>query len=74
MSTESDDLTKPGTRPVPPLEFHGKLVAWDHNGMKIVAAGDTFAEVKAKALAAGEVRPRYERIPPADARFIGSQV
>ncbi|MBP87543.1 MAG: hypothetical protein CMJ64_12595 [Planctomycetaceae bacterium] len=58
-------------RPVPPLEYHGKLVAWSHDGTRIVASGDLFAEVKAKAHAAGESRPRYERIPPADARFVG---
>ena len=61
-------------RPVPPAELHGKLVAWNQEGNEIVASGDTFAEVKAKALAAGEKRPRYERIPPADAHFIGSRV
>jgi hypothetical protein len=60
------------SRPTPPLECHGKLVAWSRDGSKIIASGDSFAEVKAKAIAAGEDRPRYERIPPADARFIGS--
>ena len=59
-------------RPAPPLECHGKLVAWSRDGSKITASGDSFSEVKAKALAAGEGRPRYERIPPADARFIGN--
>ena len=49
-------------RPVPPAESHGKLVAWNQDGTEIVASGDTFAEVKAKALAAGEKRVRYERI------------
>lgn len=58
-------------RPVPPLECHGKVVAWSHDGTRIVASGESFAVVKAKALAAGESRPRYERIPPADARFVG---
>ena len=60
------------SRPTPPLACHGKLVAWSHDGLKIIASGDSFPEVKAKAIAAGEQRPRYERIPPADARFIGS--
>ncbi len=61
-------------RPVPPLDCHGKLVAWNHEGTQIIASGDVFAEVKAKALATGEQRPRYERIPPADAHFIGSRL
>lgn len=64
-------MNRQNARPVPPVELHGKLVAWNHAGTEIVASGDTFAEVKAKALAAGEKRPRYERIPPADAHFIG---
>lgn len=63
--------TKQQSRPAPPLECHGKLVAWSRDSARIVASGDTFAEVKAKALAAGEPRPRYERVPPADARFVG---
>ena len=54
-------------RPVPPAELHGKFVAWNDAGTEIVAFGDTFAEVRAKAVAAGEKRPRYERIPPANA-------
>ena len=58
-------------RPAPPLECHGKLVAWSHDGTRVVASGDSFAEVKAMASAAGEQRPRYERVPPADARFVG---
>lgn len=61
-------------RPVPPLDCHGKLVAWNHEGTKIIAAGDTFVEVKAEALATGEKRPRYEQIPRADAHFIGSRL
>lgn len=61
-------------RPVPPVECHGKLVAWNRDGTRVIAYGDTFAEVKAKALATGEQRPRYERIPPADAHFIGSRL
>ncbi len=59
------------SRPIPPLGCHGKLVAWSHDGSKIIASGDSFSEVKAKVIAAGERRPRYERIPPTDARFIG---
>ena len=62
---------KPDSRPPPPPECHGKLVAWSRDGSKVIASGDSFAEVKAKALAAGEQRPRYERIPPVDAHFIG---
>ena len=61
-------------RPIPPIECHGKLVAWNHEGTEVVAFGDTFAAVKQKAIAAGEQRPRYERIPPADAHFIGGRV
>ncbi len=53
-------------RPVPPLECHGKFVAWNHEGTAIIATGETFAEVKEAALATGEQRPRYERIPQAD--------
>ena len=67
-------MANPKRRPIPPAEMHGKLVAWNQAGTKIVASGETFSEVKAKAEAAGEQRPRYERIPPADAHFIGSRI
>ena len=39
----------------------GELVVWNREGSEIVASGGTFFEVKAKVLAAGEKRPRYER-------------
>lgn len=58
-------------RPVPPLDLHGKLVAWSQDGQKIVAFGDSLSEVRAKAVEAGEPRPRFERLPAADARLIG---
>ncbi len=59
-------------RPVPSVEQHGKFVAWNHDGTEVIASGDCFAEVKQKALESGEPRPRFEKIPRADAKFIGS--
>ena len=70
MNTQPNHSTPP--RPVPPIEMHGKLVAWNRAGTKIIAAGETFAEVNKKVKDAGELCPRFERIPPADSHFIGS--
>lgn len=59
-------------RPIPPAEYGGRIVAWNQQGDEIIAVGDSFSEVKSKALETGETRPRYERLPPTDARFVGN--
>ena len=56
---------------VVPLELGGKWIAWDDEGVKIVASGDTVEEAKALATAAGVVTPILEKAPPANSGFVG---
>lgn len=56
---------------VVPLEFGGKWLAWDDEGIKIVAAGDSAKEVQAAAEAAGVVDPILEKAPSANSSFVG---
>lgn len=67
-----EDKREKKKRPIPPVEYCGRIVAWNQKGDEIIAVGDSFSEVKSKALETGETRPRDERLPPADARFVGN--
>ena len=54
-----------------PLELGGKWLAWNDEGVKIVAVGDSADEAKAAAEAAGVVAPILEKAPSANSGFIG---
>ncbi len=55
-----------------PREYGGKWVVWTKDARRIVAAGDTPAEARAAAEAAGVREIVYQWVPPAHERFIGS--
>lgn len=58
--------------PIVPKRYGGKWIAWDYAGTKIVASGDTLAAAKQAAEIAGEVNPRFEKVPHSDVRIIGA--
>ncbi len=62
----------PPIRPVVPIEFAGKWIAWTLDGSCIVAHGETLEECEQAALRAGETDPRFEKTPRADVRIIGA--
>lgn len=49
--------------PSVPLEYAGRWIAWDHDGMRIVATGRTFAEAREAAIKAGEPDPLLGKAP-----------
>ena len=51
------------SQPRLPRELNGKWVAWDRDQTRIVGSGDTFAEAKEAAAAAGESAVLMARIP-----------
>ena len=51
-------LRRPKGLPQDDRKTAGKFVAWNQEGTSIVAIGDTFAEVKAKAMILSFVGPR----------------
>lgn len=53
-------------------EFSGKWIAWDDEGKRIVASGETFEEARDQALAAGVKLPGLEFVPPLDRAFVGA--
>ena len=59
-------------RPIVPAEYGGKWIAWNHEATKIIAHGDDFADVRDQAEAQGEADPVYEKVPPSNARLVGS--
>ena len=52
-------------------EYGGKWIAWDDDGLKIVASGETLEQVLAQARSAGVKLPGLEFVPPSDRAFIG---
>ena len=54
-----------------PAELAGKWIAWKHDQSEILASGRDCAQVRSAAMAKGEPRPLLEKIPRADARFVG---
>jgi hypothetical protein len=60
--------------PTVPKEYAGKWIAWDHAMTRIVASGNSLAEVMDAAKKAGETDPVLSKVPPADVRLIGARV
>jgi hypothetical protein len=52
-------------------EYGGKWIAWDDDGLKIVASGESLEEVRERALTGGVRLPALEFVPPSDRAFIG---
>jgi hypothetical protein len=67
------DESQPKERPVVPLEYAGKWIAWSKDGTRIVASGRTVQEVVDAAARAGESGATFEKAPKADVRFVGLQ-
>jgi hypothetical protein len=57
--------------PIVPRECGGKWVAWSHDGARILATDDDLAKAEQAARAAGENRPRMERVPRSEVRIVG---
>jgi hypothetical protein len=63
-------------RPTPltvPREYAGKWIAWNHDFTKIIASGESLAEVVQSAERSGENDPVIDRVPRADVRLIGAR-
>jgi hypothetical protein len=60
--------------PIVPIEYAGKWIAWDHAMARIVACGESLAEVMSAATKAGEPDPVFDKVPPANVRLIGARV
>jgi hypothetical protein len=52
-------------------EYGGKWIAWDDDGLKIVASGDSLEQVREQARNAGVILPGLEFVPPSDRAFVG---
>jgi hypothetical protein len=52
-------------------EYGGKWIAWDDEGLKIVASGDSLEQVRQQARTAGVKQPGLEFVPPSDRAFVG---
>ena len=52
-------------------EYGGKWIAWDDDGVKIVASGRTYEEARDEALTSGVKLPGLEFVPPSDRAFVG---
>lgn len=66
MKPESDA----SQRPIVPLEYAGKWIAWNHEQTRIVASASTVQEVIEAARTAGESDPTFEKIPKAGVRVV----
>jgi hypothetical protein len=64
----------PITHPTIPIEYAGKWIAWDHDLTRIVASGDSLAEVLASAETVGELDPVLDKVPPADVHLVGAKI
>jgi hypothetical protein len=58
-------------QPTVPIEYAGKWIAWDHAITRIVASGNSPAEVIEAAESAGESGPVLDKSPRASVRLIG---
>jgi hypothetical protein len=52
-------------------EYSGLWIAWDDEGIRIVASGKTYEEAREQALASGAQFPGLEFVPPLDRAFVG---
>ena len=53
------------------LEHAGRWVAWADDDRSVIAAADTFEEVREAAGRAGHLRALYEWVPPVPVRPLG---
>jgi len=60
--------------PTVPIEYAGKWIAWDRSMTRIVASGNSLAEVMDAAKKAGESDPVFDKVPPANVHLIGSRL
>ena len=60
--------------PTVPKEYAGKWIAWDHDLTRIVACGNSLAEVLESAKSVGELDPVLDKVPPANVRLIGAKI
>lgn len=69
----SDEILNNPNRPKPaPFEYSGEWVAWDREEKKIIAHGKDMAEVHRAAKAAGYADCVMQKVPPANAIFVGA--
>jgi hypothetical protein len=52
-------------------EYGGKWIAWDDEGLRIVASGETLEQVRQQARTAGVKLPGLEFVPRSDRAFVG---
>lgn len=52
-------------------KYSDQWIAWDEADQHIVATGRTYDEAKQNAISLGINSPIIEKIPPADAAFVG---
>jgi len=52
-------------------QYGGKWIAWNEDGLTIVASGETYDEAREASRAQGIPQPFLEFVPPSDAAFIG---
>ncbi len=55
-----------------PRDFAGKWIAWSHDRRRIVACGVTLPEARNAAQAVGESDPVFDKVPRANAWFVGA--
>ena len=66
------DAKKNEQQPTIPVEYAGKVVAWDSpERTRIVGHGRGYEEARQEAVAAGIEQPFLERVPRHDRTFIG---
>lgn len=52
-------------------EYGGKWIAWDQNGLSIIACGETYQEALKSGESQGVQQPILEYVPQSDAGFAG---
>jgi len=52
-------------------QFGGKWIAWDDDGLRIIASSNSYEDAREQALAAGVQLPGLEFVPPSDRAFVG---
>ena len=58
--------------PIVPKEHGGKWIAWNCDGTRISASGETLQQCEREASQKGEREPRFEKVPRSDVRIIGA--
>jgi hypothetical protein len=56
-----------------PREYAGQWIAWTHDLTRIIASGESLAEVVQAAEQTGETDPVIDKVPRADVRLIGAR-